>query len=100
MLQPQKCDFYKYRVTEKKKTRENPHLAATILITVSGTKHPWVQVSVGASLMKNKMFTWSQKYLHTMAGVAQWIEHRPENQRVIGLIPSQGTCLGCGPDPQ
>ena len=35
-----------------------------------------------------------------LAGVAQWIEHRPENQRVGGSIPSQGTCLGCGPGPQ
>ena len=26
-----------------------------------------------------------------LAGVAQWIEHRP------GWIPSQGTWLGCGP---
>ena len=34
------------------------------------------------------------------AGVAQWIEHRPVNQRVAGSIPSQGTCLGCGPGPQ
>ena len=25
-----------------------------------------------------------------LAGVAQWIEHRPVNQRVIGSIPSQG----------
>ena len=35
-----------------------------------------------------------------MGGVAQWIERWPENQRVAGLIPSQGTCLGCGPGPQ
>ena len=35
-----------------------------------------------------------------LAGVAQWIEHGPENQRVAGSIPSQGTCLGCGPGPQ
>ena len=35
-----------------------------------------------------------------LAGVAQWIQCQPENQRVAGLIPSQGTCLGCGPDPQ
>ena len=34
-----------------------------------------------------------------LAGVAQWIEHWPVNQRVAGLIPSQGTCLGCGPGP-
>ena len=31
-----------------------------------------------------------------LAGVAQWIG----NQRVASLIPSQGTCLGCGPGPQ
>ena len=35
-----------------------------------------------------------------LAGVAQWIECQPANQRVTGSIPSQGTCLGCGPDPQ
>ena len=32
--------------------------------------------------------------------MAQWIEGRPANQRVTGLIPSQSTCLGCGPGPQ
>ena len=31
-----------------------------------------------------------------LAGVAQWIELQPANQRVTGSIPSQGTCLGCG----
>ena len=35
-----------------------------------------------------------------LAGVAQWIERWPMNQRVAGLIPSPGTCLGCGPSPQ
>ena len=35
-----------------------------------------------------------------LAGVAQWIECQPVNQRVAGLIPSQGTCLDCGPGPQ
>ena len=34
-----------------------------------------------------------------LAGVAQWTEHRPANQRVTGSIPSQGTFLGCGPGP-
>ena len=34
-----------------------------------------------------------------LAGVVQWIEHWPVNQRVAGLILSQGTCLGCGPGP-
>ena len=35
-----------------------------------------------------------------LAGVAQLIERWPANQRVVGLIPSQDTCLGCGPGPQ
>ena len=29
-----------------------------------------------------------------------WIECQPANQRAAGSIPSQGTCLGCGPGPQ
>ena len=34
------------------------------------------------------------------AHVAQRIEHhQPANQRVNVWIPSQGTCLGCGPGP-
>ena len=32
--------------------------------------------------------------------MAQWIEREPVNQKVAGLIPSQGTCLGCCPGPQ
>ena len=35
-----------------------------------------------------------------LAGVAQWIESQPLNQRVAGSIPSQGTCLGCVPGPK
>ena len=38
--------------------------------------------------------------LTALADVAQWIEHQPVNQRVAGLIPSQGICLGCRPGPQ
>ena len=34
-----------------------------------------------------------------LAGVAQWIKFWPVNRKVAGLIPSQGTCLGCGPGP-
>ena len=34
-----------------------------------------------------------------LAGVAQWIERQPANQKVTGSIPSQGTCLGCRPGP-
>ena len=44
----------------------------------------------------------SLKYLEVfaLAGVAPWIEYRAVNQRAAGSIPSQGTCLGCGPAPQ
>ena len=34
------------------------------------------------------------------AGVPQWTEYRPANQRAAGSIPSQGTCLGCRPCAQ
>ena len=39
------------------------------------------------------------KYYFALAGVTQWIECRPANHRVAGLIPSQSTCLGCRPGP-
>ena len=35
----------------------------------------------------------------SLAGVGQWIEHQPVKQKVADLIPSEGTCLGCGPGP-
>ena len=39
-------------------------------------------------------------YQIALAGVAQWTECQPVNQKVASSIPSQGTCLGCGPGPQ
>ena len=36
----------------------------------------------------------------TLAGVTQWIELWPVNQKVTGSITGQGACLGCGPGPQ
>ena len=33
--------------------------------------------------------------LMALAGVAQWIECRPVNQRVVSSIPSWHECLGC-----
>ena len=41
-----------------------------------------------------------KKVRAALAGVAQWIERQSVNQRFAGSIPSQGTCLGCGPGPQ
>ena len=47
----------------------------------------------------NKQSLFKKKNL-VLAGVAQWIERQPANQKVTGSIPSQGTCLGFGPGPQ
>ena len=49
-------------------------------------------------LLKYAKFVLNFKSL-ALAGVAQWIEHWPVNQRIAGLIPSQGTCLGCRQSP-
>ena len=46
-----------------------------------------------------KVFIFFKLGAQALAGVAQWIERWTANQRVAGLIPSQGTCLGCGPGP-
>ena len=52
-------------------------------------------------LLLSQVIVWIKNFgVHALAGVAQWIEREPTNQRVAGLIPSQGTCLGCGPGPQ
>ena len=37
--------------------------------------------------------------VYTRAGVAQWSECGPANQRVAGSSPSQGRSLGCGLGP-
>ena len=34
-----------------------------------------------------------------LSSVAQWVGHCLKKQKVIGSIPSQGTCLGCGFGP-
>ena len=38
--------------------------------------------------------------MKALAGVLSWLEHRSVNQKVMGLIPGQDTCLGCGFSPQ
>ena len=52
------------------------------------------------TLLRNKITRKSRKTTQALAGVAQWLEHQPANQKVTSSIPSQGTCLGCGPGPQ
>ena len=60
-----------------------------------------IQKSVALSHANNELSEReTKKTIPALAGVAQWIELLPENQRVGSLIPSQGTCLGCWPSPQ
>ena len=72
------------------------HKAAINPLTFSCTaiwKAPLLACPAGIPLLPLRPST-------ALAGVAQWIDCQPCNQRVAGLIPSQGTCLGCGPGPQ
>ena len=48
---------------------------------------------------KESNFTILRNNIKVLAGVAQWIECWPVNQRVTSSIPSQGMCLGCGLGP-
>ena len=41
-----------------------------------------------------------EEEISALAGVTQWTESWPVNQRIAGSIPSQGTCLGFRPGPQ
>ena len=44
--------------------------------------------------------TLASRVICVLAGVAQWIEHRPVNRKVVGSIAGQGTRLACQPGPQ
>ena len=50
--------------------------------------------------MQASMIAMLLKVIRALAGVAQWTDCCPVNQRVAGWIPSQGTCLGCWTGPQ
>ena len=58
-----------------------------------------IQIGKRDIKLSHSLTTWLSlwKLPWALAGAAQWIEHWPVNQRVSGSIPSQGTCLGCGP---
>ena len=56
-----------------------------------------VILSENMKCLKN---TTSETIKLALAGVTQWIECWPENQRVTGSIPSQGIRLSCGLGPQ
>ena len=55
---------------------------------------------VSISFVKGLVCVSEIQGVFALAGVAQWIERQPANQRVASSNPSQGTCLGCRPGPQ
>ena len=69
--------------------------------------HIEVSLSLPLLLLPFKILRWGLKIRRkkikilqsTLAGVAQWIECQPANQKVSGSIPGQGTSLGCGLGP-
>ena len=46
-----------------------------------------------ADLERSKVYCKVKNQGAALAGVAQWIEHRPANKRVASSIPIPGTCL-------
>ena len=71
-----------------------------IILNEGNTKDDILNDSVNITLnMQNSPLVLETKRV-ALAGVAQWIEHKPVNQRAARSIPSQGTSLGCGPVPQ
>ena len=63
---------------------------------LGGSRALYLSGPVFTALMRQ----WCQEKEYYSIGVAQWVEHGPSKQRVVSLIPSQGTCLGCRPGPQ
>ena len=56
--------------------------------------------SLGYNFREEVSLGFLDKVKKKLAGVAQWIERQPANQRVTGSIPRQGTGLGCRPGPR
>ena len=81
---------------------QNTSLSHIVLILISGElillalSYCFWYFTVNASSFLRFIFGKIELYI-ALAGVAQWIEGQPANQRVAGSIPSQGTCLGCRP---
>ena len=72
-------------------------LVLGVYFTVQKRQKPSLYLS-GNSDQFNALRKSIEKYnTSALPGVAQWIECWTVNQRVTGSIPSQGTCLSCGP---
>ena len=47
-------------------------------------------------LKKKVKYYMVKRKLGTLTSMVQLVACHPTKQKVMGLIPSQGTCLGCG----
>ena len=56
-----------------------------------------MQPSTIKELLISEKFKCKNIYDLALTGMAQWSGHHSTNQKVAGLIPGQGTCLGCRP---
>ena len=72
------------------------HRTVAVVTTIAWACWPTVDLDA----VGNSEFSLSKRRISDLAGVAQWIECLPANQRFISLIPSQGIYLGCRPGPQ
>ena len=71
-----------------------------LVVTIKNREMFSLKVATVPQLEENATFVNCTKNCFVaLAGVAQWIERQPGNQRVAGSIPSQGTWLGCRPGP-
>ena len=69
-------------------------IITTYFFPQTGHESSFGRISRGSTALGRFL---GQRAASALAGVAQWIEQQPANQRVASLIPSQGTCLGCRP---
>ena len=79
---------------------------------VAWTFHEWTTCVLSVSIAPKDIIVWQHnketvleqerliEVIGALTGVAQGVECHPTNQKVAGLIPSQGTCPGHRPGPQ
>ena len=104
--EPQRC-------REAKQPSSRPHAAplepvhSEWPVFSSNECHVWAQTVRGTFESKSDFKTQTHSKLAgsikkgnvALAGVAQWTGCQPADQKATGLIPSQGTRLGCKPGP-
>ena len=76
--------------------KQGAKLFSQVLQWVGGLSPLWA----GGALPLLLALMLQERAVGDLAGVAQWTECQPANQRVTGSIPSRGTYPGCRPGPQ